>query len=79
MRNRHDGPAHGSAALKPVAGLPCAMTSLSSVPFTKAADSSVPKRYYASITPGADTSRVPVQHFTARRPFTGLGTVTVRR
>lgn len=55
------------------------MTSLSSVPFTKAADSSVPKRYYASITPGADTSRVPVQHFTARRPFTGLGTVTVRR
>ncbi len=48
------------------------------VPFTKAADSSVPKRFYVSITPGADTSRVPVQHFTAGgRPFTVLGTLTV--
>jgi iron complex outermembrane recepter protein len=33
--------------------------------------------YVSNFTPGADTSRVPVQHFTAGRPLTILGTVTV--
>jgi len=34
--------------------------------------------YVSNFAPGADTSRVPVQHFTAGRPLTVLGTVTVR-
>ena len=34
-------------------------------------------RYVSNFTPGADTSQVPVQHFTAGRPLTVLGTLGV--